>query len=210
MNVETQAGARPGSLWKSPAITTALILLIPVLGNAFVDGWNWDAGGFVVFGAIVFGLCVAYQLVARRHDSTACRAAAGIAFVTSFLLVMRNFVQFVDVHRTAALFFVVPLVAIVGAARARLRPAGMARAMFATAIVQASVVAIVLAILIVQGAAWTGYLIGGVAGNAVAAMAFVASALLFRQAERDESRQRPGEADARGSRPALPRRQPRG
>ena len=52
----TQNGPRRrGSLWKRPAWITALILLIPVLGNHFVDGWNWDLGGFVVVGIFLFG-----------------------------------------------------------------------------------------------------------------------------------------------------------
>src|SRR4051794_7854678 len=33
-----------------PVLVTGLILVIPLLGNRFVDGWNWSPGGFVVLG----------------------------------------------------------------------------------------------------------------------------------------------------------------
>ena len=63
----TQNGPRRrGSLWKRPAWITALILLIPVLGNHFVDGWDWDLGGFVVAGIFLFVTSLTYELVTRK------------------------------------------------------------------------------------------------------------------------------------------------
>ena len=53
-----------------------------------------------------------------------------------------------------AMYFGVPIVGIVGAAIARLRPNGMARALFAMAIAQALVTVIVLIIWLPQITSW--------------------------------------------------------
>lgn len=36
------------------ALIVATLLVIPLLGNQFVEGWNWSPSDFVVMGAIVF------------------------------------------------------------------------------------------------------------------------------------------------------------
>ena len=79
------------------------------------------------------------------------------------------------------------MVGIIGAARARFQPNGMARALFVTALVQALVLAIALIIRNPQVTPWTAAVVRGFAGNAFNAMLFVASALLFRKAGRGES-----------------------
>ena len=182
---------RRRSLWKSPALITALILLIPLLGNHFIDGWNWPPGAFVVLGALIFGIGFTYELVTRNRDALAYRAAVGVAFAAAFLLAWGNFVQAADdINPNAMMYFWVPLVGIIGAAVARLRPNGMARALFATALAQALVLAFVLIMLITRNpevTTWTPPELRGLAGNAFFAMLFVGSALLFREAAREES-----------------------
>jgi hypothetical protein len=180
---------RSRSLWKTPALITALFLLIPFLGNTFVDGWNWPPGAFVRFGAIVFAICFTYQLTTRNRDAIAYRAAVGIAFVAAFFLMWGNFVQMADVNTAAAMHFGVPIVGMIGAAVARLRPKGMARALFVTALVQALVLAARLIMLIAQNpqvASWSPPEWRGFGGNAFFAMLFVTSALLFQKAARRE------------------------
>jgi len=180
-------GGRRSSLWKGPALITALFLLIPLLGNHFVDGWNWPPGAFVRFGTFIFGIGLTYKLVTRNRDAIAYRAAVGVAFAAGFLLTWGNFVQMADVTRAAAMYFGVPIVGVIGAAVARLRPNGMARALFATALAQALVLAVALIILITrnpQVASWTPPELRGFCGNAFFAMLFAGSALLFRKAGR--------------------------
>ena len=99
-----------------------------MLGNQFVDGWNWPPAAFVRFGVLIFGIGLTYELVTRNRDAIAYRAAVGIALAAAFLLTSRNFVQMADVTRAAAMYFAVAIVGIIGAAVARLRPNGMARA----------------------------------------------------------------------------------
>src|SRR6185436_79752 len=143
-------GGRRRSLWKSPALITALILLIPLLGNHFIDGWNWPPGLFVLVGILLFGIGLTYELVTRNRDAIAYRAAVGIAFAAAFLLTWGNFVQMADVTPAAAMYFGVPIIGLIGAAVARLRPIGMARALFVTALAQALVLVVVLMMLITR------------------------------------------------------------
>src|SRR5436190_16994696 len=122
---KTNGGAgRRRSLWKSPAFITALILLIVLLGNNFVDGWNWPLGAFVFLGTLLFGIGVTYQLVTRKRDAFAYRAGVGIAFAAAFLLAWGNLVQWADVNPDAVMYFGVPIVGVIGAVVARLRPNG--------------------------------------------------------------------------------------
>jgi hypothetical protein len=88
------------------------------------------------------------------------------------------------------MYFWVPLVGVIGAAVARLRPNGMARALFATALAQALVLAVALMMLITrnpQVTTWTPPEWRGFGGNAFFAVLFAGSALLFRKAGRAES-----------------------
>ena len=177
-------GGRRRSLWKSPALITALILVIPVLGNRFAD-WNWNVGAFVRIGSLLFGLGVTYELITRNVDTIAYRSAVGIALVAAFLLVGVNFVQAADdVNPAAMMYLGVPLVGIIGVAMARLRPGGMARALFATALAQALILTIALIIRNPQVTPWTAAVLRGFGLNAFFVVSFVGSAFLFRKAAR--------------------------
>ena len=187
MNTQTHNGGRRRSLWKSPAIITAILLLIPLLGNNFVEGWNWPLRAFVLFGAIIFGIGLVYQLITRNVDTSAYRAAVGIALATGFFLFWGNFVQAADdINPSAMMYFLALPVGIIGAVIARFRPEGMVRALFATAFAQAFILAIVL-MRNPPVTAWTAAVWRGFGGNAFFAMLFVGSALLFRKAALRES-----------------------
>lgn len=183
-------GGRRRSLWKGPAFITALILLIPLLRNLFVDGWNWDFRGFLFVGGVgtlLFSIGLTYQMVTRKLGTPAYRAAVGVALVAAFLLVWGNWVQAADdVNPAALMYLVVPMVGIIGAAMARFQPAGMARALFVTALTYALVLAIVL-IRNPPVSSWTAAVWRGFGGNAFFLMLFAGSAFLFQKAARGES-----------------------
>jgi hypothetical protein len=187
----TDDGAgRRRSLWKSPALLTGLILLIPLWGNHFVHGWNWPLRAFVVLGVFLFVIGFTYELVTRNRNAIAYRAAVGVAFAAGFLLTWTNLVQWADVTPAAAMYFAVPIVGVIGAAVARLRPNGMAWALFATALAQAVVLTVVLVMLITQNPevdTWTPPELRGFCGNAFFSMLFAGSGLLFWKAGRAES-----------------------
>ena len=191
MNTKTHDGGRRRSLWKTPAVITALILGIPLLRSLFAGGWGWDIRAFLLVGAVgtlLFGIGLTFQMVIRKLGTPAYRAAVGVALVTVFLLVWGNFVQGADDVNPAAFdYFVVPMVGIIGAAMARFQPNGMPRALLVTALVQALVLVIALITRNPQVTPWTAAVLRGFGGNAVNFMLFIASALLFRKAARGES-----------------------
>jgi hypothetical protein len=183
-------GKRRRSLWKAPALVAVFIVLILLLASHFVDGWHWAPGAFVVVGALIFGIGFTYELVTRNRNAIAYRAAVGIAFAAGFILAWSSLVQWADVNPAAVMYFAVPIVGIIGAAMARLRPNGMARALFATALAQAVVLTAVLIILMTrkpQVTSWTPPELRGFCGNAFLVIVFAASAFLFRKAARGES-----------------------
>jgi len=180
-------GKRQRSLWKTPAAISAVVVLLTLLGNHFVDGWNWKPQGFALAGILVFSTALTYELVTRKMNARAYRAAVGIALATAFVLFWGNVVQFVDgVNRSAVMYLLVPLVGVIGAALARFRPTGMSRALFATALAQALALTIALS-RNPPVTSWTPAVTRGFVFNALCVMLFAASALLFRTAARAKS-----------------------
>ena len=176
------------------AIGTGLILLIPLLGNHFVDGWNWPPLAFVFWGAVLFATGLIYELIASKGGTIAYRAAVGIACATGLVLVFINAAAGIIGDGPVNLMYLGVLsVGFVGALIARFHPRGMALALFATAVAQMLVPVIAL---VIWKAGWQDLLIDpnsphppfhpGIAPvfglNAVFAMLFVGSALLFRRA----------------------------
>src|SRR3954468_17061241 len=86
-------GGRRRSLWKAPASVAAFSVLLTLLGNHFVDGWNWPPRAFVVLGALVFAIGFSYELITRNRGAIAYRAAVAIAFAAGFSLTWGSFVQ---------------------------------------------------------------------------------------------------------------------
>jgi hypothetical protein len=164
------------------ALATAFILLLPLLAAP-----AWSLADFVVAGGLIFGTGLTYVLVARRAGKIAYRAAVGVALAAALLLVWINLAVGVigSEDNPANLMYVgVLFVGIVGAIVSRLRPDGMARALFATALAQASVA--VIALLFGLGSERSRPVeILGVSGLFVAL--FVGSAMLFRHAGRERT-----------------------
>jgi hypothetical protein len=186
--IAINAHGQPRSLWKAPALLAAFIVLLTLMGSHFIHDWNWNPGAFFVVGSLVFAIGFAYELVTRNRH-IAYRVAAGIAFAAAFVLTWSSFVQMADVTPTAAIYFGVPAVLAIGAAIARLRPNGMSRALFVTAIAQFLALAAVLILLIHRNphvASWTWPELRGFCGNAFLVLLFAGSAFLFREAGRQE------------------------
>jgi len=69
------------------ALGTALILLIPLVAMQFTDEVVWKIGDFVVMGALLFGAGMAYEMLARKGNTTAYRVSVGVATAVVFLLI---------------------------------------------------------------------------------------------------------------------------
>jgi hypothetical protein len=172
MNEVRATGAWRAAMWGA----AALLLLLPLVAMQFSDEMRWGAEDFLLFGAMLLAACGAAELVAKTRG-VAYRFAAAIAIAAAFLMVWVNLaVGIIGSEGDPAnlMFAGVLAVGFVGAALARLRAAGMAAALFATAIAQSLVAAISLA------AGWKESAVL----SALFALAWLASAGLFRRATR--------------------------
>jgi hypothetical protein len=120
-------------------IVPTVLLLIPLAGNTFIEGWDWNPGSFVFAWLMMAGVCFVYLFVTQRAGSIAYRIATGIALLAGFMIVWGNLaVGFIGSEDNPAnlMYGGVLAVAAVGAALARFEALGMARAMFAAAAAQ--------------------------------------------------------------------------
>jgi hypothetical protein len=164
------------------ALVTAGVLLIPLWGVFYVDGWNWDWHGFVVAGAFVFSAALTYEFVIKGLRNKAYRFAMGIAVASAFVLSWVNLVLAVDVSLANFMYFGVVVVGLVGAAIARLRSRGMALALAGMAIAQI-LVPFIAPVFWKTGVA-PGAAVPVIGLNGVFIVLFAISALLFRRAAR--------------------------
>lgn len=150
----------------------------------FTQEVNWTLGDFVFMGALLFGSGLAYELVVGGNHTRRYRLGVGLAVVAGFLLVWLNLAVGIigSEHNHANLLYVgVLAVAAVGTVAARFRPQGMARALFATALVQVAVPVVALLGGQAQDTSREALLqVGGVTALFVAL--WVGAALLLRRA----------------------------
>ncbi|HZG01132.1 MAG TPA: hypothetical protein VEY71_09020 [Chitinophagales bacterium] len=121
------------------AVITAAILIIPLVAMLFTDEVNWTFGDFVAMGLLLFGSGAAFELAASRGNGLIFRGAVGLAVASGLLLTWINLaVGFIGsgANPANALYGAVIAVGLVGAVSARFEAAGLARTMFAMALVQ--------------------------------------------------------------------------
>lgn len=127
--------------------TAAALILLPLIAMRFTAEVAWTASDYVLAILLIGGVGIAYELVVRMTGNAAYRAAVAAALLTGFLLVWSNVAVGIigDEDNPANLaFFGILAIAVAGAFLARLRPEGMARALFATAFAQLLVSAVAL------------------------------------------------------------------
>jgi hypothetical protein len=190
-NSENGDGRR-GRGWRIAAwaAVVALILLIPLVAMQFSDEWNWDLFDFVFAGTLLFGAALTYELTSKKGGTTAYRAAVGVAVATALVLVWVNAAVGIigDDESFNLMYLGVLAIGFIGALIARLQPLGMARALFAVAIAQMLVPAIVLAIPNLRGALWEPPgPVGVFVLNAFFATLWIGSAWLFQKAARERA-----------------------
>jgi len=177
------SGGRHVSRWRIAAwAAAALILLLPLVAMQFTDEVVWDVTDFAIFGALLVGVGVTFELAARKTGNIAYRFAVGVALAAAFILVWVNgAVGIIGSEDNAAnlMYGGVLVVGAIGAIIARFKPEGMARALFATALAQTLVA--VIALVGRMGAPYSGPLeIVTINGFFVAL--FIGSAALFSKA----------------------------
>ena len=175
---------RRGNRWRVAAWAAAgLMLLLPLFAMRVTDQVAWDVADFAVFGALLFGVGVTYELAARMTGNTAYRAAVGVALAAAFLLVWVNGAVGIigsEDNKANLMYGGVLAVAIIGALVARFKPHGMARALFATALAQ--VLVTVIALLAGWGATGPAWPWDVIVLTGFFVVLLVGSAWLFRRA----------------------------
>lgn len=164
------------------ALVTVGVLLIPLWGTFYVDGWNWGWRGFVVAGVFVFSAALTYELVVKGMSNKVYRFAMGLAVATTLALSWVNFVLAVDASLANFMYFGVAVVGLVGAAIARLRARGMALAL--TGMVIAQILVPFIALFFWKTRVALGAAVPVIGLNGVFIVLFAISALLFRRAAR--------------------------
>lgn len=170
------------------ALVAALVL---VAGGVLAGGSDPELMSLLVLPVIIIGAMVAY-ITTQSHSATyrwAVRVALGAGFILFWMIGAGGILGTDDHHPADLLYMGVLAAGIVGAILARFQPDGMARALFATALVQMLVPVIALIAGMHRspirsdpsGIAWTLLL------NGVFAALFVGSALLFRKAARSRA-----------------------
>jgi hypothetical protein len=159
------------------ALVSLGLLMVPVVASRMVDGWNWNAGSFVIVYVSFFGVGMVYAVIARKMGAWSYKAGVGVALVAGFALGWSNMVQVADSgHPENLVYYSVLAVGIVGACLARLKARGLALTLFAMAATLA-----LIAVILPSGA--PPYLARNMAiGHGVFVALFTASGLLFRHA----------------------------
>ena len=159
------------------ALVALGLLMVPLVASQVVDGWNWPAGTFVFAYVLFFGTALAYSLIARTMGAWAYKAGVGLALVTGFAMGWSNMVHTSESENPVnLLYFGVLAVGGVGAWLTRLEARGLARSLFAMAVVLA-----VLAVIL-SSAAPLGLERRVAIGHGIFVVLFAASGLLFRHA----------------------------
>jgi hypothetical protein len=132
-----------GSRWRIFGWGCAvLVLLTPFVAMQVTSEVNWTQGDFI-FAALLIGLVgLGFELTVRASRSHAYRGGVAAALVASFLIIWVNGAVGMigdEGNPYNLLFLGVIAVALMGAALARFRAAGMARAMVIAAIAQSAV-----------------------------------------------------------------------
>ncbi len=170
------------------ALVVALILTIPLVltirdGGIEGVGWNWTLFDFVLMGAVMFGIGLAYEFVARRSEKIVYRVAFGVGLAGAFFLFWVNgAVGIIGEGPVNMLYGAVFIIGLLGSLMARFKPEGMSRTLFAAALTQMLIPVIVLLIWPPPVISWSPGVLGVFGLNAAFTTVWIVSAMLFRRA----------------------------
>jgi hypothetical protein len=168
-----------------PAIVTTALLAIPLVAMQFTEEVQWEASDFLVMGALLFTTGLAFEWVLRRKGSSLYRIAFGLGLFATLLMTWANLAVGLiggEGNPVNALLLVVVAVGIAGSLLARNRPGGIALTLLTMACVQGLIAAVAVMM------EWKELRHGQIevwAPNGVFALLFLASAVLFRAAARE-------------------------
>lgn len=144
---EGMAGQRGNRLRAAIWALAAGLFLLPLVAMQFTQEVQWTGFDFVVWGAMLVAACGAYELVARMSPNRHYRLGAGVSVATGFVVFWVNGAvgMIGDEGNPYNLLFLGAIaLGMVIALVSMFRPAGMARALYATAIAHGAVAAVAL------------------------------------------------------------------
>lgn len=176
-------------------IIIALLLLVLFLvmqfrvnvydpGSGF-EKINWDPFDFILMGAVLFSIGLAYELIARRSQKTIYRVAFGLGLLGALLLFWVNgAVGIIGSEDNPAnlMYGAVLAVEFIGSLISRFKRRGMSYTLFTAAVVQMLVPVFALFIWPSQASWGEPGVIAVFVLNGSFATLFAVSALLFRRA----------------------------
>lgn len=149
-------------------LITLAILAIPLIAQR-----NRGVFDFVLFGALLFGAGLTYELIAAKGTSTRYKQGVGLAVITSLILLWMNGAVGIigsEDNPMNMMYFGVIGVGIIGVVLARFQSRGMAYAAFAMAIAQ---MLVPIVAMIINDVSWTPGVAGIFVINAGFALLFV-------------------------------------
>lgn len=168
------------------ALVIAALLAIPLVAMQFTEEVQWSAYDFLIMGAVLSGMALAYEGIARKSGQTLYRLALGLGLLGAFLLFWINGAVGIignEGQDANLLFGLVFAVGLLGALISRLRARGMAHTLYAAAGVQMLVPMVALLVWPPPEISWSPgvfrvFLICG-----FFALLFAVSGLLFSRAD---------------------------
>ena len=154
----------------------AAVLTLPAILSA-----PWTAGDYVVAAILLFVPLGLFELAVRRHCNAAYKAGTAVALLAAVLIMWASGAVGITDGSGEVLYYLALVIGLAGAFSVRFRPAGMARAMMATAISLAAAGTIALATGMVAPHNSPAMIL---AVTACFAVLFVASALCFQTSAR--------------------------
>jgi hypothetical protein len=69
------------------AVSTAFILMIPLIAMQFTEEVNWELGDFLIIGALLLSTGLIYEFVVRKMTDTTHRIIAATALAVILFLI---------------------------------------------------------------------------------------------------------------------------
>lgn len=160
----------------------AAMLMVPLIAMQFTAEVRWDADDFIIAGSLLLGAGLLIELALRGGQTARYRIGAILSIITALVLVWVNLAVGIigsEDNLANLLYWGVLVTLLIGAGLSHLRPNGMAKTLFAAAIVQVLVPVVAMIILFLM---WNPGLVVVLFFNTVFAGLWCAAGLLFHQA----------------------------
>lgn len=143
MTDTTNSHGQRGFGWLRPVAWAAALalILLPLAAMQFAPGAgvNWTLGDFVFAAVVIGGVGLAFELALRISANWSYRAGAAVGLAAGFFLVWSNAaVGYIgDDNAYNIVFFMIVVLALLGAVLARFRARGLAIVMLAAGLAHA-------------------------------------------------------------------------